>query len=150
MFDNRIKNELKTTLRINIFVQATFQVFYWIGWKPDASQPRPLNPQKSDISLKDLYKLDEIVQQKGLADIPKEDKWEAETTVLLADKISVSKQKRHLNRLFDWNCQSRPIMSALVLAAPAEMEEEQKWERTKICTRKSASNSSCTFFWPRL
>ena len=61
-------------MRINVFVQATFQVFYWIGWKPDASQPRPLNPQKSDISLKDLYKLDEIVQQKGLADIPKEDK----------------------------------------------------------------------------
>jgi NADH dehydrogenase [ubiquinone] 1 alpha subcomplex assembly factor 5 len=57
-----------------LLFQATFQVFYWIGWKPDASQPRPLEPQKSDISLKDLHKLDEIIQLKGLADIPKEDK----------------------------------------------------------------------------
>ena len=43
---------------------ATFQVFYWIGWKPSKSQPRPLNPQKSDVSLKDLYKLEEVVKEK--------------------------------------------------------------------------------------
>ena len=32
------------------------QVYYWIGWKPDKSQPKPLRPQKSDVSqkLKDL------------------------------------------------------------------------------------------------
>ena len=53
---------------------ATFQVFYWIGWKPDRSQPKPLKPQKSDVSLKDLYKLDEIFEKKGLADVTDDDK----------------------------------------------------------------------------
>lgn len=42
---------------------ATFQIFYWIGWKPDKSQPKPLDPQKSEVSLKDLYKLDEVLEQ---------------------------------------------------------------------------------------
>ena len=42
---------------------ATFQIFYWIGWKPSASQPKPLSPQKSDISLKDVYKLDEVIKE---------------------------------------------------------------------------------------
>ena len=53
---------------------ATFQVFYWIGWKPDKSQPKPLKPQKSDVSLKDLYKLDEIFEKKGLTDVTDDDK----------------------------------------------------------------------------
>jgi len=51
---------------------ASFQVYYWIGWKPDPSQPRSLKPQKSDVSLKDLYKLDEIVEHKGYTDISEE------------------------------------------------------------------------------
>merc|ERR1711915_609735 len=50
---------------------ATFQIYYWIGWKPDASQPKPLSPQKSDVSLKDLHKLDEITTKRGLTDIDK-------------------------------------------------------------------------------
>ena len=33
---------------------ATFQVYFWIGWKPHPSQPKALDPQKSDVSLKDL------------------------------------------------------------------------------------------------
>lgn len=46
-------------------IQATFQIQYWIGWKPDPSQPKPLKPhQDSDVSLKDLYRLDEVVSQK--------------------------------------------------------------------------------------
>lgn len=46
-------------------IQATFQVQYWIGWKPDPSQPKALKPnQSADISLKDIYKLDEVVSQK--------------------------------------------------------------------------------------
>jgi len=46
-------------------IQATFQIQYWIGWKPDPSQPKPLKPhQGSSISLKDLYQLDEVVSQK--------------------------------------------------------------------------------------
>jgi len=40
---------------------ANFQVYNWIGWKPHPLQPKPLTPQKSDISLKDLHKLDEVV-----------------------------------------------------------------------------------------
>merc|ERR1712098_948581 len=52
---------------------ATFQVYYWIGWKPDAKQPKPLKPQRSDVSLKDLYKLDEIFEKKGSTDIVSDD-----------------------------------------------------------------------------
>jgi NADH dehydrogenase [ubiquinone] 1 alpha subcomplex assembly factor 5 len=43
---------------------ATFQMYFWIAWKPDPMQPKALQPQKSDISLKDLYKLDEVVETK--------------------------------------------------------------------------------------
>lgn len=45
-------------------IPATFQIFYWIGWKPDASQPIPLTPQKSEISLKDLPNLEEALQKR--------------------------------------------------------------------------------------
>jgi len=48
---------------------ATFQIYYWIGWKPDPTQPKPLKPQKSDVSLKDLHKLDEIAEKRGLVDV---------------------------------------------------------------------------------
>ena len=66
-------------------------MYYWIGWKPDKSQPRPLKPQKSDVSLsksfminvssgnfprflwqvslKDLYKLNELAEKKGVTDL---------------------------------------------------------------------------------
>ena len=47
---------------------ATFQMYFWIGWKPDPSQPKALMPQKSDISLKDLYKLDEVVESQFQSD----------------------------------------------------------------------------------
>ena len=43
---------------------ATFQVYFWIGWKPDISQPKALQPQTSDVSLTDIYKLDEILAKK--------------------------------------------------------------------------------------
>jgi len=52
-----------------IVLPASFQVYYWIGWKPDPAQPKALRPQKSDVSLKDLYKLDEIVEKKGYTDV---------------------------------------------------------------------------------
>ena len=57
-----------------VVLPASFQVYYWIGWKPDPTQPRALKPQKSDVSLKDLYKLDEIVEQKGFTDIDEDPK----------------------------------------------------------------------------
>lgn len=48
---------------------ATFQMYFWIGWKPDPTQPKSLQPQKSDVSLKDLYKLDEVVETKFQSEI---------------------------------------------------------------------------------
>src|SRR5699024_10072588 len=38
-------------------VPATFQVFYFIGWKPHPSQPKPLRPGSADFSLKDIAHL---------------------------------------------------------------------------------------------
>ena len=35
-----------------------------VGWKPHPNQPKALDPQKSDVSLKDLYKLDEVLKHK--------------------------------------------------------------------------------------
>lgn len=45
------------------YVPATFQIIYMVGWKPDKSQPKPLDRGKGDVSLKDLYRLDEIIQE---------------------------------------------------------------------------------------
>lgn len=42
---------------------ATFQIIYMIGWKPDPSQPKPLERGSGSISLKDLYRLDEAVKE---------------------------------------------------------------------------------------
>ncbi|OAD62181.1 Tyrosine-protein phosphatase non-receptor type 11 [Eufriesea mexicana] len=44
------------------YVPATFQVIYLLGWKPDASQPKPLKRGSGQVSLKDLHKLDEIIK----------------------------------------------------------------------------------------
>ncbi|KAK4023678.1 hypothetical protein OUZ56_009077 [Daphnia magna] len=43
-------------------VPATFQIIYLIGWKPDSSQPKPLERGTGQISIKDLYRLDEVVK----------------------------------------------------------------------------------------
>jgi NADH dehydrogenase [ubiquinone] 1 alpha subcomplex assembly factor 5 len=55
-------------------VPATFQIIYMIGWKPDPSQPKPLERGTGEVSLKDIYRLDEVVKeasQKGI--LPRED-----------------------------------------------------------------------------
>lgn len=44
------------------FVPATFQIIYMLGWKPDASQPKPLQRGTGEVSLKDLYRLNEIIK----------------------------------------------------------------------------------------
>lgn len=44
-------------------IPATFQVIYLLGWKPDKSQPQPLPRGSGQVSLKDLYRLDEIVAE---------------------------------------------------------------------------------------
>nr|CAG4637176.1 EOG090X09JT [Ceriodaphnia reticulata]SVE73058.1 EOG090X09JT [Ceriodaphnia reticulata] len=43
-------------------IPATFQIIYLIGWKPDPSQPKPLERGTGEISIKDLYRLDEVVK----------------------------------------------------------------------------------------
>ncbi|KAG5325720.1 NDUF5 hydroxylase, partial [Pseudoatta argentina] len=45
------------------FVPATFQIIYMLGWKPDESQPKPLRRGTGQVSLKDLYRLDQIVKE---------------------------------------------------------------------------------------
>ncbi|XP_063978633.1 arginine-hydroxylase NDUFAF5, mitochondrial [Diachasmimorpha longicaudata] len=44
------------------YIPATFQIIYMLGWKPDASQPKPLDRGTGEVSLKDLYKLDQIIK----------------------------------------------------------------------------------------
>jgi NADH dehydrogenase [ubiquinone] 1 alpha subcomplex assembly factor 5 len=44
-------------------VPATFQIIYMLGWKPDASQPKPLARGSGEVSLKDLYRLDEVISK---------------------------------------------------------------------------------------
>jgi NADH dehydrogenase [ubiquinone] 1 alpha subcomplex assembly factor 5 len=34
-----------------------------LGWKPDASQPKPLPRGSGEMSLKDLYRLDEVISK---------------------------------------------------------------------------------------
>lgn len=38
-------------------VTATFQIIYFVGWKPCASQPKPLERGSATVSLKDLGKI---------------------------------------------------------------------------------------------
>ncbi|XP_076618019.1 arginine-hydroxylase NDUFAF5, mitochondrial [Colletes latitarsis] len=45
------------------FIPATFQIIYLLGWKPDPSQPKPLERGTGQVSLKDLHKLDEIIKE---------------------------------------------------------------------------------------
>nr|CAG4641857.1 EOG090X09JT [Eurycercus lamellatus] len=44
-------------------IPATFQIINMIGWKPDSSQPKPLERGSGKISMKDLYRLDEVVKE---------------------------------------------------------------------------------------
>ncbi|XP_028160140.1 arginine-hydroxylase NDUFAF5, mitochondrial [Ostrinia furnacalis] len=43
-------------------VPATFQIINFLGWKPDPSQPRPMERGTGEMSLKDLHRIDEIIQ----------------------------------------------------------------------------------------
>lgn len=46
----------------SLFIPATFQIIYLLGWKPDASQPKPLQRGTGQVSLKDLHRLEEIAK----------------------------------------------------------------------------------------
>ncbi|XP_060529063.1 arginine-hydroxylase NDUFAF5, mitochondrial [Cylas formicarius] len=43
-------------------VPATFQIINMLGWKPHPSQPKPIQRGTGEVSLKELYKLDEIIK----------------------------------------------------------------------------------------
>ncbi|CAG9576957.1 unnamed protein product [Danaus chrysippus] len=43
-------------------VPATFQIINFLGWKPDPSQPKPMERGSGEMSLKDLHRIDEIIQ----------------------------------------------------------------------------------------
>lgn len=38
-------------------VSATFQIIYFVGWKPAPNQPKPLERGSATVSLKDLEKV---------------------------------------------------------------------------------------------
>ncbi|ESO91946.1 hypothetical protein LOTGIDRAFT_121553 [Lottia gigantea] len=44
-------------------VPATYQILYFIGWKPDPSQPKALPRGSGEVSFKDLGNLDEITRK---------------------------------------------------------------------------------------
>ena len=44
-------------------IPATFQIFYLIGWKPDASQRQPIERGSQQFSLKDIANLDQILKE---------------------------------------------------------------------------------------
>lgn len=44
-------------------IPATFQIINMLGWKPHPKQPQPLERGTGEVSLKDLYKLDEIIKE---------------------------------------------------------------------------------------
>jgi len=46
-------------------IPATFQVIYMIGWKPDSSQPKPLERGSANVSMKDIYRIDDVVKEKA-------------------------------------------------------------------------------------
>lgn len=56
------------------YVPATFQIIYMVGWKPHESQPKPIQRGSGEISLKDIYRIDEIVKQKTKVRLTDEDK----------------------------------------------------------------------------
>lgn len=38
-------------------ISATFQIIYFVGWKPAPNQPKPLERGSGNVSLKDLGKV---------------------------------------------------------------------------------------------
>ncbi|CAL7952216.1 unnamed protein product [Xylocopa violacea] len=56
------------------YVPATFHIIYLLGWKPDPSQPKPLDRGTGKISLRDLHKLDEIIKEAKKVKVDDEDK----------------------------------------------------------------------------
>ncbi|XP_046421381.1 arginine-hydroxylase NDUFAF5, mitochondrial [Neodiprion pinetum] len=56
------------------YIPATFQIIYMLGWKPDVSQPKPLNRGTGEVSLKNLHRLDQIIKETKKVKLSDEDK----------------------------------------------------------------------------
>ena len=56
------------------YIPATFQIIYMIGWKPDPSQPKPLERGTGQISLKDIHNLDQIIKETTKIKLGEDDK----------------------------------------------------------------------------
>lgn len=54
-------------------VPATFQIINFLGWKPDPSQPRPIQRGTGEMSLKDLHRIDEIIKDTTKVELRDED-----------------------------------------------------------------------------
>ncbi|VEN34385.1 unnamed protein product [Callosobruchus maculatus] len=46
-----------------VSIPATFQIINMLGWKPHPKQPKPIERGTGEVSLKDLYKLDQIIKE---------------------------------------------------------------------------------------
>ncbi|KAF5395628.1 hypothetical protein PHET_11624, partial [Paragonimus heterotremus] len=44
-------------------IPATYRLLYFIGWKPDPSQQKPLPRGSAQFSLKDIGRIDELNKQ---------------------------------------------------------------------------------------
>lgn len=53
---------------INSCIPATFQIFYFIGWKPHPSQPKPAKRGSATVSIKDIPNLDKLFKNKEIFD----------------------------------------------------------------------------------
>ena len=45
-------------------IPASFQVYFFIGWKPHESQPKPLQRGSANFSFKDIKNLDQVLSKK--------------------------------------------------------------------------------------
>ena len=44
-------------------IPATYQILYFIAWKPDPSQRKPAERGSGKVSLKDISKLDDLIKE---------------------------------------------------------------------------------------
>ena len=45
-------------------VPSSFQILYFIAWKPHETQPKPVKRGSGEISFKELGKINEIIDKK--------------------------------------------------------------------------------------
>ncbi|CAB3257540.1 unnamed protein product [Arctia plantaginis] len=54
-------------------VPATYEIINFLGWKPDPSQPKPIERGSGQVSLKNLHRIDEIIQDVKKVPLTEED-----------------------------------------------------------------------------